>query len=75
MEGQNNVYDNTQFSISTDGVIINQNYIEEVLKYVLPIGAIVDQILVIQDMNNLTPDRFGNTDTIIGIRFGEDNSE
>lgn len=32
----------SHYIISTDGVIIDQNYIDEVLAYVLPIGTIID---------------------------------
>ena len=58
-------FDNSTFEISTDGVIINQNYIDEVLAYVLPIGALVDRIYIVQAINTLTPESFTSKDDLI----------
>lgn len=63
-----------KYNISTDGVIINQAYIDEVLSYVLPIGAIVDQFQILQDINTLKPELFKNTDKPIGLFFDSSDS-
>ena len=63
-----------EYILSTDGVLIDQKYIEEVLKYVTPIGAIIDSIHIIQDMNDLTPERFKNEDQILSLNAQKDGN-
>lgn len=57
-------YDNSIFEISTDGVVISQNYIDDVLSYVLPIGALIDRIYTVRAINTLTPESFTTSDDI-----------
>lgn len=63
-----------KYNISTDGVIINQAYVDEVLSYVLPIGAIVDQFYILQDINTLKSELFKNSDNPIGLFFNLNSS-
>lgn len=66
--------DSSRISIETDGVLLNQNYIDELLKYVLPIGIIIDQIIVSRDMKDLPGDEIFSQDSVWGLKTDSSDS-